>query len=84
MFSDDDDSTKTMLLTDVCLGNQISLARYEIPPEGVPDYDTVSGYRLTFYPPGVSHSYLFIYSSFFVASDPNYREVVKRKNFTGG
>jgi hypothetical protein len=43
-YSDD-----VMLLVDVCFGDQISLARDEIPPEGFKDYDTVSGYRLTFY-----------------------------------
>jgi hypothetical protein len=48
-----------MLLIDVCFGEQISLARDEIPPKGVEDYDTVSGCRLTFYPGCIS--LLFIY-----------------------
>jgi len=34
-YSDD-----VMLLVDVCFGDQISLARDEIPPEGFKDYDT--------------------------------------------
>ena len=48
-----------MLLIDVCFGEQISLERNDIPPEGVKVYDTVSVYRLTFYPGCIS--LLFIY-----------------------
>ena len=76
-YSDDDDCTeKAMLLIDVCFGEQISLARDEIPPEGIRDYDTVS----VLFTPGCI-SLLFIY---FFASGPNSQQVVKRTKLTGG
>jgi len=58
-YSDNDCTEKAMLLIDVCFGEQTSLARHEIPPEGVKDYDTVSGYRLTSCPGCISLLYIY-------------------------
>ena len=50
IYSDDNSfSEKVMLLTDVCFGHQISMVRDTVLPQGV-NCDTVSGYRLRFYP----------------------------------
>jgi hypothetical protein len=61
IHSDDNSMQKMMLLTDVFFGEQISLARDEIPPAGVEGYDTVRVYRVSLY----SRSFSLSFSSSF-------------------